>query len=57
MVLFEEGEHDGNKKYFYGGQYFCKNIFNPLVKANRLVGLHTLKTYLTYISYIPYIPL
>ena len=43
MVLFEEGEHDGNKKHFYGGQYFCKNIFHPLVKANESVYIGSSK--------------
>ena len=44
-VLFEEGEHayDSNKKYFYGGQYYCRNIFNPLVKANENVYIGSSK--------------
>ena len=42
-VLFDENEHDSHRKNFYGGQYFCKNIFHPLVKANESVYIGSSK--------------
>ena len=42
-VLFDESEHDNSKRHFYGGQCFCKHIFDPLVKANDSVYIGSSK--------------
>ena len=36
-MLFDKTVHDRSKRHFYGGQYFCKKVFEPLVKANESV--------------------
>ena len=38
-VLFDESEHDINRRIFYAGQYFCVKVFHPLVKANESVHI------------------
>ena len=47
-VLFDESEHDINRRMFYAGQYFCVKVFHPLVKANESVHIGCSKKKYTF---------
>lgn len=47
-ALFDDKEHDINKKKFYGGQHYCEKIFYPLVKANESVYIGSSKKKFTF---------
>ena len=47
-VLFEDSEHDINRRIFYAGQHFCVKVFHPLVKANESVYIGCSKRKYTF---------